>query len=162
MPPSSHLDSALAGRHVGGVERGAEQEFAAEDVERQVAVVAVETVEEAALLLAVHRIIGGVEVEDDLGRRRRVAVQEVLDQQALDAVALQTAATRTRARMAETDVAHPKPDEPRPSSERCHSAAMRTLATPGSSPAAVAETLALGTYSQVCDRPGGPPWVRRL
>ena len=40
------LDGALTGRQVGGVERGAEQEFAAEDVERQVAVMAVEAVEE--------------------------------------------------------------------------------------------------------------------
>ena len=57
---------------------------AAEDVQRQVAVAAVVTVEEPALLLAVHRIVGGVEVEDDLGGRRRMRLHEQIDEQPLD------------------------------------------------------------------------------
>ena len=41
---------------------------AAEDVERQVAVAVGIAVEEAAFLVAVQRVIGGVEIEDDLFR----------------------------------------------------------------------------------------------
>ena len=40
--------------------------------------------EEAALLMAVHRIIGGVEVEHDLFGRAAVCVEEERDEQALD------------------------------------------------------------------------------
>ena len=47
---------------------------------------AVISLEEAALLLAVHRVVGRVEVEDDLRRRSLVAAQEVADEQALDGV----------------------------------------------------------------------------
>jgi hypothetical protein len=48
----------------------------AEDVERQVTVVAVVAVEEAPLLVAVHRIVGRIQIEHQLGRRRRVRGQE--------------------------------------------------------------------------------------
>jgi hypothetical protein len=41
---------------------------AAEDVERQVAVAIIIAVEEAAFLVAMQRIIGGIKVEDDLFR----------------------------------------------------------------------------------------------
>ena len=41
---------------------------------------AVVAVEEAALLVAVRRVIGGVEVQHDLLRRRVVAGQELFDQ----------------------------------------------------------------------------------
>ena len=43
--------------------------LAAEHVERQIAVAVVVAVEEAPFLVAVQRIIGGVEIEDDLLRR---------------------------------------------------------------------------------------------
>ena len=42
---------------------------AAENVKRQVAVAVVIAVEEAALLMAMQRVVGGVDVEDDLLRR---------------------------------------------------------------------------------------------
>ena len=57
---------------------------AAEDVERQVAIAVVVAVEEPAFLLAVQRVVGGVEVEDDLLGRPRVRFQEQVDEQALD------------------------------------------------------------------------------
>jgi hypothetical protein len=41
---------------------------AAEDVQRQKTVVIVVTVEEAALLLATHRAVGGIEVENQAFR----------------------------------------------------------------------------------------------
>ena len=38
--------------------------------------------EEAAFLVAVQRIVGGIQVEDDLLRRLLVGLQEQLDEQA--------------------------------------------------------------------------------
>ena len=53
----------------------------AEHVERQVAVAAVVAVEEAALLLTVQRVVGRVEVENDLLRWPLVRLQEQIDEQ---------------------------------------------------------------------------------
>ena len=39
---------------------------AAEDIERQIAIAVVVAVEEAAFLMAMQRIVGGIEIEDDL------------------------------------------------------------------------------------------------
>ena len=55
----------------GRPQLGRQQVPAAEHVQRQVAVAVVVAVEEPALLMAVQRIVGGVEVEDDLLRARR-------------------------------------------------------------------------------------------
>ena len=57
---------------------------AAEHVERQVAVAVVIAVEEPALLLPVQRIVGRVEIEDDLLRGALMRLQEQVDQQPLD------------------------------------------------------------------------------
>jgi hypothetical protein len=65
-------------------ELGREQVLAAEHVERQVAVAIVVAVEEAAFLVAVQRIVGRIEIEDDLARGGGVAVEEEIDEQALD------------------------------------------------------------------------------
>ncbi len=68
-PPNNALELLLTPRRRVDVRRPqprAQQMLAAEDVQRQVAVVAVVAVEEAALLLAVQRVVGGVEVEHDL------------------------------------------------------------------------------------------------
>ena len=54
---------------------------AAEHVERQVAVAAVVAVKEPPLLLTVQRVVGGVEVEDDLLRWPLVRLQEQVDEQ---------------------------------------------------------------------------------
>ena len=40
--------------------------------------------EEAPLLVSVHRIVGDVEIEHDFTRRRLVRLDEQVDQQALD------------------------------------------------------------------------------
>jgi hypothetical protein len=41
-------------------------------------------VEQAAFLMAVQRVVGGVEIEDDLARRHPVCFKEEVDEQALD------------------------------------------------------------------------------
>ena len=70
--------------HARRPQLGRQQVPAAEHVERQVAVAVVITVEEASLLLPVHRIVGRIQIEDDLARRTLVRVQEQIDQQPLD------------------------------------------------------------------------------
>ena len=57
---------------------------AAEDVERQVAVAIVIAVEEAPLLTAVQRVVGGVEVEHQPFRRALVGVEKQVHEQRLD------------------------------------------------------------------------------
>src|SRR5450631_4271032 len=57
---------------------------AAEDVERQIAVAIIVAVEVAALLLAVKRIVGGVEVDLDADRRLAMGVEKDVDKQPLD------------------------------------------------------------------------------
>ena len=50
--------------------------LAAEDVQRQVAIAVVVAVEEPARWMTVNRIVGGIEVQDELFRRRGVESQE--------------------------------------------------------------------------------------
>ena len=57
---------------------------AAEHIERQVAVVVVITVEETSFLMPVQRVVGSVEVEDDLRRRRGMRVEKDIDEHGLD------------------------------------------------------------------------------
>ena len=57
---------------------------AAEHVQRQIAVAVIVAVEEAALLVTMQRIIGGIEIEDDPFRRLLVRLEEEFDEQALD------------------------------------------------------------------------------
>ena len=61
----------LGGVDLAGPQVGRQQLVAAEDVQRQEAVVVVVAVEEAPLLVAVHGVVGGVEVEDQVLRRAR-------------------------------------------------------------------------------------------
>ena len=56
----------LDGVDVAGPQVGHQQLVAAEDVQRQEAVMIVVAVEEAALLVAVDGVVGGVEVEDQV------------------------------------------------------------------------------------------------
>ena len=49
---------------------------AAEHIKRQVAVAVVIAVEEATLLMAVQRVVGGVEIEDDLLGRAAIGLAE--------------------------------------------------------------------------------------
>ena len=57
---------------------------AAEDVERQIAVAVVVAVEEAPFLVAMQRVVGGVEIEDDLLRRACVGLDKEVDKHPLD------------------------------------------------------------------------------
>ena len=57
---------------------------AAEHVKRQVAVAIIVAVEEAAFLMAVQRVVRGVEVEDDLPGRPCVRFDKQVDEQGLD------------------------------------------------------------------------------
>jgi hypothetical protein len=57
---------------------------AAEHVERQIAVAVVIAVEKTFLLMAVQRVVGGVEVERDLRRRCRMRVEKQIDKQTFD------------------------------------------------------------------------------
>ena len=57
---------------------------AAKYVERQIAVVVVIAVEETVFLMSVQRVVGGVEIEGDLQRRRQMGVDKQVDKQALD------------------------------------------------------------------------------
>ncbi len=62
--------------------------IAAEHTERQVAVVAIKAVEEPSYLMAMKRDVGGVEVDDDLGRDLGMGLEEEVDQQALRLAAI--------------------------------------------------------------------------
>src|ERR1035437_3347117 len=69
---------------IGWPQLGAQQMLATKDVERQVAVAVVVAVKESAQLMAVDRIIGGVEVEHNLLRWRGMQRQKHLDEKLLD------------------------------------------------------------------------------
>src|SRR4051794_27543317 len=83
------LDCAGAAVDVGAPQLGAEEMTAAEDVERQVAIAVVVAMEEAALLMPVQRVIGGVKVEDDLPRRCAVRLQEQPHEEILNRFAIE-------------------------------------------------------------------------
>ena len=76
------------GVDVGAPQLGRQQMPAAEHVERQIAVAVVIAVEEPPLLLAVQRIVGRIEIENDLLRRALMRLQEQIDQQASIAAGL--------------------------------------------------------------------------
>jgi len=57
---------------------------AAHDIQRQIAVAIVIAVEEPPFLVAVERVVGGIDVEDDLRGGRLVRLQEERDEQALN------------------------------------------------------------------------------
>jgi len=63
-----------------GAQVRAQQLLATEHVQRQVAVAVVVAVEEAALLLAVQRVVGGIEVQHQFLRRGVEAGDELIDQ----------------------------------------------------------------------------------
>jgi hypothetical protein len=88
QPPDQelqHRPGMPARVDVAGPQVGHQQVIAAEDVQRQVAVVVVVAVEEAALLMAVDRVVGGVEVEDQRLGRAVMAGDELIGEHAGDA-----------------------------------------------------------------------------
>lgn len=83
----SHLlQRPAAGVEVARPQAGAQRMVAAENVQGQVTVRVVITVEEAAELMTVQRIVGGVEVEHDPLWRRRVLLHEPINQVIFDLV----------------------------------------------------------------------------
>ncbi len=58
-----------------------QQMIAAENIEWKIAITVVVAVEEPPFLLAVQRIVGGVEIEDDLLRRALVSLEKQINQQ---------------------------------------------------------------------------------
>jgi hypothetical protein len=63
---------------------GVQQMTSAKHVKRKIAIAVVIAVKEPALLLAMHRIVGGVEIDDDLARRPFMRLHEQIDHQRLD------------------------------------------------------------------------------
>ena len=63
---------------------GRQQIRAAEDVQRQIAVAIIVAVKEAPFLVPVQRVVGGVEIKDDLRRDRGMGVEKEIDEQAFD------------------------------------------------------------------------------
>jgi hypothetical protein len=82
--PAHFFDAAGTGVDVSRAQFGRQQMPAAVDVKRQIAVVVVVAVEEASLLMAMQRVVGGIEVKNDLWRRRGVRVEKEIDEQTLD------------------------------------------------------------------------------
>ena len=78
------LDCPGASVDVGTPELGGDEMPAAEHIEQQIAVAVVVAVKEAAFLIAVQRIVGGVEVEHDPARRFLMRVEKQVDKQLLD------------------------------------------------------------------------------
>ena len=69
---------------VGRAQIGDQEVIAGEDIERQEAVVVVVAVKEAPFLVAVHRVVGGIEVEHDLRGRLIEGGDEDLHQDLMD------------------------------------------------------------------------------
>ena len=85
MPDSCHdsrelIDGSLRSIDVGWSQARTEQKLAAENVQRQVAVVSVVAMKEAAFLVAVQWVIRCIEIEFDLVWILVMGIQEVLDQ----------------------------------------------------------------------------------
>lgn len=84
--PLDLFDRSLAGVDIGASQLCRQKVPAAEDVERQIAVAAIIAVEEPSFLVAMQRIIGGVEIEHDLARRLVVGFHEQLDEQGFNRI----------------------------------------------------------------------------
>jgi len=82
--PRDLLHAARAGVDVRGPKLGRQKVPAAKNIERQITVAVVITVEEAALLVTVHWVVGGIQIKNDLPWRPRMRLQEQPHQQGLD------------------------------------------------------------------------------
>jgi hypothetical protein len=78
------LDRAGRRVNVGAPQLGRQQMRAAEDVQRQIAVAVIIAVKEAALLMSVQGVVGGIEIENDLRWRVLVRFHEQIDKQGFD------------------------------------------------------------------------------
>ena len=82
--PAHLFDAAGTRVDVGRAQFGRQQMPAAEHIERQIAVIVVIAVKEALFLVPVQRVVGGVEIKDDLRRDRGMGVEKEVDKQAFD------------------------------------------------------------------------------
>jgi hypothetical protein len=87
--PSTRVD-------VGAAQRGREQVPATEDVERQIAVAVVVAVKEPAFLVAMDRVIGRVQVQDDLLGWARMCLQKQVPEHARNRLAIMADAVIAR------------------------------------------------------------------
>ena len=78
------VDGEALDVHHCGPQPGRQQMPAAEDVKRQVAEAVVIAVEEPPFLVAVQRIVGGVEIKRDLRRRLAMGLEEQINEPRLD------------------------------------------------------------------------------
>jgi hypothetical protein len=67
-------------------QQGQQRMVAAEDIQRQIAVRVVIAVKEAAELMAMQRVVGGIHIQDHARRRHHVLLQEGLHQKGLQGV----------------------------------------------------------------------------
>src|SRR5262249_44179303 len=75
-----HGASVLGRVDVAGAQVGNQELLAAEDVKRQIAVVVVIAMKEPPFLMAVHRVIGGVEIEHHVPRWGGVGGYKLIDE----------------------------------------------------------------------------------
>jgi len=68
-----------AGIDIRPAQFGDQQMTATEDIERQIAVAVVIAVKKAPLLMPVQRVVGGVQIKDDLPRRALVRLEKQID-----------------------------------------------------------------------------------
>lgn len=80
--------TACCGVSIGAAQFGYKQMTAAEDVERQIAVTAVVTMEEASFLIAVQGIISRIQIKYDLLRGLGMCLDEAIDKQGLECTCL--------------------------------------------------------------------------
>ena len=82
--PFDFFDRSRTGVDVGAAQLGRQQMPAAEDIERQIAVAVIVAVEEAPFLVAMDRIIRGVQIEDDPVGSGCMRFHEQIDKQRFD------------------------------------------------------------------------------
>ena len=73
---------------VGAPQAAAQQVLATGDVQREIAVMAVVAMEEPAFLIAVQGVVGRIQIQHHLRRRRLLALQKQIDQKNVDQLAI--------------------------------------------------------------------------
>jgi len=81
--PSKLLDAAGGSIDVRGAQPGAQQILASEDVQRQVEVVALVTMEEAPFLLPVQGVVGRIQIQPDRHQRCTMGVDKAVHQRSV-------------------------------------------------------------------------------
>ena len=79
--PRNFVNRARAGIDAGAAQLGAKKVPPAKNIQRQITIGFVVAMKEAPFLLAMQRIIGGIEVEGDLAGRRAMRLEKQIDEQ---------------------------------------------------------------------------------